>query len=173
MMMKLTQTNKTLLMVMLLMTLFFQTTPAIALSDGLMQREIKAKIAHTKLLRKTQIEVRVVQRLVVLTGQVRLYEQKLIGGRIAWTAAGVFEVENDIQVVPTVPVSDEAIELNIRKIIKADERFIAAVVEFSVKNSEVRLSGKFANLHDPSRLKHKVAEIEGVLDITMNADFIV
>ena len=170
-MMKQTQTNKTLLIVIVLMTLFFQTTPAIARSDGFMQREIKAKIAQTKVLRGTQIEVRVVQRLVVLTGQVRLFEQKLIGGRIAWTAAGVYEVENDILVVPTMPVSDNSIDLKIRKIIQADKRFIAAAVELSVNNGEVRLSGKFANLHDPSRLKHRVAEIEGVLDIKMNAEF--
>lgn len=170
-MMTVKKTKISVLMFMLLMTLFFQTTPAIARSDGLMQREIKAKIALAKVLRKTQIEVRVVQRLVVLTGQVRLYEQKLIGGRIAWTAEGVFEVENDIRVVPTIPVSDNNIDLKIRKIIQADKRFIAAAVEISVNNGEVRLSGKFANLHDPSRLKHRVAEIEGVLDITMNADF--
>ena len=166
-----TQTQISILMVMLLTTLFFQTPPAIARGDGLMQREIKAKIAQTKVLRGTQIEVRVVQRLVVLTGQVRLYEQKLIGGRLAWTAAGVYEVENDILVVPTVPVSDINIDLKIRKIIQADKSFITAAVELSVNNGEVRLSGKFANLHDPSRLKHKVAEIEGVVDITMNAKF--
>jgi len=158
-------------MVMLMTTLFFQAPPAIARGDGLMQREIEAKIAQTKVLRGTQIEVRVVQRLVVLTGQVRLYEQKLIGGRIAWTAVGVFEVENDILVMPTVLVSDNDIDLKIRKIIQADKRFIAAAVELSVNNGEVRLSGKFANLHDPSRLKHRVAEIEGVLNITMNAKF--
>lgn len=159
-------------LVILLMTVMFQASPAIARSDGLMKSEIKVKIMQSKLLRKTQIEVQVDQRLVVLTGQVRLYEQKLIAGRLAWTAAGVFEVENDIRVVPTVPVSDSAIELKIRKIIKADERFIAATLEFSVKDGEVQLSGTFANLHDPSRLKHKIADIEGVLDITMHAGFI-
>jgi len=36
---------------------------------------------------------------VVLTGKVRLYEQKLIADRIAWTTPGVFEVDNEIQVV--------------------------------------------------------------------------
>lgn len=172
-MMTVKNTKISIFMVMLLIMLFFQATPVIARSDGVMQREIQAKIDLAKVLRKTHIEVRVAQRLVVLTGQVPLFEQKLIAGRLAWTATGVFEVENDIRVVSAVPVSDETLELSIRKIIKADERFIAASVEFSVKNGEVRLSGKFANLHDPSRLKHKVAEIVGVLDIIMNADFIV
>ncbi len=169
--MKQTQINKTLLLVIVLITFLFQTTTAIARSDDLIQREIKAKIAHTKLLRKTQIEVRTVQRFVVLTGQVRLYEQKLIAGRIGWTAAGVFEVENDISVVPAVAVSDNNIDLQIRKIIQTDKRFIAAAVEISVNNGVVRLSGKFDNWHDPSRLRHSLAEIEGILDITMNVEF--
>ena len=168
-----TPTKKSVLIVILLITVFFQATPVLARSDGLMQREIKAKIKQSKFLRRTQIEVRVVQRLVVLTGQVRLYDQKLIGGRIAWTAAGVFEVENDIRVVPTVPVSDNSINLGIQAIIKEDKLFNAAAVKFSVNNGEVRLSGKFADLHDSSRLKHRVAEIEGVLEITMHAEFVI
>lgn len=167
------QMKTSVLSVLLLITTLFQITPALARSDDFMQREIEQQISETAALRGSQVEVRVEQRLVVLTGQVRLYEQKLTSGRIAWTTAGVFEVENNIQVVPTVPVSDQAIELNIRKIIKADERFIAAAVVISVNNGEVRLSGKFTNLGDPSRLKHRVAEIEGVLVINMNAGFVV
>ena len=33
----------------------------------------------------------------MLTGEVRLYEQKLITDRVAWTMEGVLEVENEIR----------------------------------------------------------------------------
>ena len=89
--------------VLLLILVLFQVTPVLARSDDLIQREIEAQIAGSTMLRDTLIEVHVEQRLVVLTGQVRLYEQKLISDRIAWTTLGVFEVDNEIRVVPKVP----------------------------------------------------------------------
>ena len=61
-------------------------------------------------------------RLVVLTGQVRLYEQKLVRDRIAWTNSGVFEVDNEIRVIPKSPLSEEAIEREIRKIVTTGRR---------------------------------------------------
>jgi len=73
------------------------------------------------MLKDTRIDLHVQDRLVVLAGQVRLYEQKLVSDRIAWTNSGVFEVDNEIRVIPKSRLSDEAIERNIRKIITDDE----------------------------------------------------
>ena len=69
--------------VLLLILALFQVTPAFARSDDVIQREIVALIAGADELRGTRIEVRVEQRLVVLTGEVRLYEQKLISDRMS------------------------------------------------------------------------------------------
>ncbi len=72
----------------------------------------------------------------------RLYKQRLIADRIAWTTLGVFEVYNEIR----------------------------AVVR--VNNGKVSLKGSFLGFRDPSILKHKVAEIEGAVDIKINAAFL-
>jgi len=157
--------------VLLLILALFQAAPAIARSDDLIQREIEAQIAASEKLRGVSIEVKVVQRLVVLTGQVRLFEQKLICGRIAWTTLGVFEVDNEIRVVPKLPLSDEAIERKIKEMVKADKQLENAEVVVSVSSGKVFISGSFLGFRDPSRLKHKVAEIEGVIDIKINAAF--
>jgi len=158
--------------VLLLTLALFQVTPANARSADLIQREIEVQIAGSEKLRGTRIKVHVEQRLVVLTGQVRLYEQKLISGRIAWTTLGVVEVDNEIRVVPKRPLSDVAIELKIREIVKAEKRFHGAGVVVAVDNGVVSIQGSFSGIGDPVFLKHKVAEIEGVVDIKISATFL-
>ena len=156
----------------LLVLALFQVTSALARSDDFIQREIEAQIAESTMLRGTQIEIHVEQRLVVLTVEVRLYEQKLIADRIAWTTTGVFEVDNEIRVVPKLPLSDADTERKIKAIVSADEHFRAAGVLVKVNNGEVLLEGSFLNLRGASQLKHKVAEIEGVVDIKISATFL-
>lgn len=158
--------------VLLLILVMVQVSPALARSDDLIQREIEAQIAGTTLLRGSQIEVRVEQRLAVLTGQVRLYEQKLISDRIAWTTLGVFEVDNEIRVVPKVPLADAAIEQKIREIVSTYERFHGSGLVVKVDNGVVSIDGSFTGLGSPVFLKHKVGEIEGVVDINIHATFL-
>lgn len=157
------------LSVLLFIATLFQLTPALARSDDSIQREIEAQIAESAELRGTTIKVHVQERLVVLTGQVRLYEQHLIGARIAWTTAGVFEVDNEVRVVPEAVWTDAALERKIREIVQADERFRVAVAEVTVNNGEVFLKGKFLDFRIPSALKHRVGKIEGVVNIKLDA----
>ena len=77
---------------------------------------------RAKKLQDTRIDIHVQDRLVVLVGQVRLYEQKLFSDRIAWTTSGVFEVDNEIRVIPKLPISEEAIEREIPKIVTTVRR---------------------------------------------------
>ncbi|MEA2078393.1 MAG: BON domain-containing protein [Pseudomonadota bacterium] len=158
--------------VLFLMLGLFQASPALARSDDLIQREIEAQIADSTELRGTRIEVQVEQRLVVLTGQVRLYEQKLVSDRIAWTTLGVFEVDNEIRVVPKLPLANAAIEQKVREIIKTHQRFHGAGVVVAVDNGVVFIQGSFSGIGDPAFLKHQVAAIEGVVDINIHATFL-
>ena len=124
------------------------------------------------MLRGTRVEIHVEQRLVVLSGVVRLFEQKLVSERIAWTTLGVFEVDNEIRVVPKLPLTDVAIERKVREIIKKYPRFHGAGVKISVEEGVVSIQGNFSGIGDPSFLKHKAATIEGVLDIKIHAIFL-
>ena len=65
--------------------MLLQPNPVLAGSDDLLQREIEGGIAESRELRDTQIKVHVEERLVVLAAHFRLYKQKMIGERIAWT----------------------------------------------------------------------------------------
>lgn len=149
-----------------------QYTAVLAKSDEAIRHEIKEQISNSRTLKDTNIQIYVEQRLVVMTGKVQLYEQKLLANRIAWTTSGVYEVDNELQVVPKLPLSDIAIEKKIKGIIKTSERFRAAAIKVNVSNGKVFLEGSFHGFSDPSILKHQVAEIEGVVDIKINATFL-
>ena len=92
----------------------FQATAVWARIDETIRQDIETQLAESKKLKGTHIEVRVKKRLVVLTGEVWVYEQKLTSERIAWTTRGAFEVDNEIRVKPRMPLSDIAIERKIR-----------------------------------------------------------
>ena len=155
-----------------LMLFLFQASPVLARSDAAIREEIEAELAALETLRETQIKVYVEERLVILTGNVRFYEQKLISERIAWTTPGIYEVDNEIQVEPIAPLSDAAIKQTIWKIVKANERFRASAITVTVREGRVTVDGTFVGFSDPSLLKHKVAKIEGVIDIDMIATFV-
>jgi osmotically-inducible protein OsmY len=157
---------------LLLVLGLLQTAPVLARSDDLIRGDINARLAAEEKLRDARIEVRVEERLVVLIGQVRLYEQKLISDRIAWTTSGVVEVDNEIRVVPKLPLADAAIERRIREIVATHERFRNVPVAIRVDKGKVTLTGSFLAYRDPSILKHKVAEIEGVVKIEISAAFL-
>ena len=157
---------------LLLILALFQVTPALARSDDLIQHEIEAQMAASTMLRDTRIKVHVEQQLVVLAGEVQLYEQSLIAERIAWTALGVFEVDNEIRVVPKQPLADVAIERKVREIIKTHQRFHGAETMVSVDNGVVSIQGIFSGIGDPVFLKHQVGAIEGVVDIKIFAAFL-
>jgi len=168
-----TSTKIRILPVLFIIMTFFPVASVLAQSDKQIQLEIEAQIAESAVLQDIRIDIHVEQRLVVLTGEVRLYEQKMSLERIAWTTPEVFEVDNEILIVPQMPLSDEQIKEKIRMIVKADDHFHVALLDIRVDKGNVYLKGSFLDFRDPSRLKHKVAAIEGVLAIRINATFLV
>ena len=149
-----------------------QSQAALAMSKDRIQIEIESRIAATEQLEDAQIEVHLYENLVILTGEVRLYEQKLVGERLAWTTPGVFEVDNELRVVPRTPLTDSAIAQRIADIVSRQDRFRVANVVTNVHEGRVRLHGSFVGYSDPTDLKHQIAEIEGVIEINISARFL-
>lgn len=149
-----------------------QIQTVLAASADHIRAEVESRISASEQLEGSQIEVIVEDRLVVLSGKVRLYEHKLVSERLAWTTPGVFEVDNELSVVPRTPINDTAIERNIRDIVSNHERFRVAGVIAKVDEGRVRLQGSFLRYSDPTVLKHRIAEIEGVVEINISARFL-
>lgn len=106
---------------------------------------------------------------VLLRGVVRLYEHLLQAERIAWTTDGVRDVENELRVIPALAVSDDAIEQGVRKILKGDPQFADAAVRVRVEAGFVVLKGLFQDPTGVLALKHRVAALDGVLHVEIEA----
>ena len=159
------------LVVILVSTLY--SSKARALTDEVIRQNIEAKVSDTSALEGTQVRVYVEDGMVVLSGTVRLYEQKMRYEKIAWQTRGVAEVENEIRVIPKFPLDDIAIERKIGEIFKIYPWLHGVQLTVIVKDGAVVLQGIFEHPRNVLFLKHKVAEIEGVISVEIKASFIV
>ena len=148
------------------------TTQALALSDDVIKQRIEEQVAQEIELGAATVRIEVGDGFVVLSGRVRLYAHKLSFERIAWQTAGVEDVDNEIRVIPLVPLDDEAIEREIREIIKTHSRFHRSGAKIRVENGAVFISATFQHPRDDLFLKKRVAEIEGVIAIEIDPMFI-
>jgi osmotically-inducible protein OsmY len=143
----------------------------LALSDDLIKQNIENDAADTPRLRGTRIDLAVKDGNVVLFGEVGLYIQKLLYEKIAWKNQGVIEVDNEIRVVPRLPQTDAAVERKIMEVIQTHGRFKGAKVAVTVETGDVYIRINLDHPSDILFLKHRVAEIEGVISIAIQAKF--
>jgi osmotically-inducible protein OsmY len=165
-----------ILMLALIMALSV-TVPApqvLAMSDEDIKQRIEGAATDTFRLKKTRVEVAVEDGYVVLYGVVDLYIQRMLYEQIAWKAEGVVEVENEIRVVPKlVPSADEDIKRKIMEIVHSHPRLQTINPNVRVEGGAVLIRGTFEHPRDVLFLKHQVAEIEGVITLSIMAKFLV
>ena len=154
-----------------LMLSMLYCSAALALGDEIIKQRIEAKAADILELKGRQVRVDVEDGLVVLSGVVRLYVHKMTYEKIAWQTMGVAEMENEIRVTPKFPLDDMAIERKIREIIQTRPRLQDVALTVTVEGGAVVLKGTFEYPRNVLFLKHKVAEIEGVIAIEIHASF--
>lgn len=148
----------------------FFAAEVLANSDSIIKQRITDEITDTKDLEGTTISVAVDGGMVILSGSVSLYHQKMLYSRIAWRTVDVEDVDNEIVVVPDVFLTDEEIELRIDDILKKKfERFRSLSLEILVKKGEVILLGVFDLPRDVLFLKHEIGKINGVIAIEIKA----
>ena len=95
-----------------------------------------------------------------------LYEQ------IAWQTEGIVEVDNEIRVVPRLAQSDTVIERQIMESVHTHRRFQGVNVIVTVVKGAVQIRTTLDHPQDVLFLKRRVAEIDGVIDIDIQAKFI-
>ena len=98
-----------------------------------------------------------------------VYSQKLLYEHIVWRTPGVVKLDNDMRVVPRLPVEDAEIARHIHTLITGHQRFLHAEITVDVTEGAVRLSGTFYDPDDVLALKHQVAEIAGVIRLEIMA----
>lgn len=144
---------------------------ALAISDKSIQKAIEAKVENTSKLKRVEVKVAVEEGNVILYGTVALYIQKILYEQIAWKTVGVVEVDNEIRVVPQFSQTDPAIERNIMEIVHTHNRLHDMDLKVTVEEGIVSIRGTFEHPSDVLFLKHRVAEIEGVIAVNLQANF--
>jgi len=144
---------------------------SITQSDERIKLAIEKEIANSPGLGDVQVRVLVEDGNVVLFGAVRFYIQKMQIEKIAWQTEGVVEVDNEAHVVPQAPLSDVEIKRKILEITTDHDRFHGAQIKVEVKEGSVSLDGTFQHLRDVIFLKHRIAEIEGVISVQFEIAF--
>ena len=144
---------------------------SMAQSDEGIKLAIEKEIANSSELGGVQVRVLVEDGNVILLGAVRFYIQKMQIEKIAWRTEGVVEVDNEAHVEPLAPLSDVAIKRKILEITRDHERFHGAQIKVEVKDGSVSLDGTFHHPRDVIFLKHRVAEIEGVISVQIEIAF--
>jgi osmotically-inducible protein OsmY len=135
-------------------------------------RHIAKYTHHDERLEGTQVHIAVQGGHVILAGTVSRYSQKLLYEHIVERTPGVVEIDNNIRVVPRLPVEDAEIAAHIRTLVKDHQRFHNAEITVDVTEGAVSLSGVFHDPGDVLWLTHQVAEIEGVVDLEVMARFL-
>ena len=144
----------------------------LAVSDEVIKQRIEHEVAADFRLRETMVSIDVLQGFVVLRGKVNVYIKKILYERIAWKTVGVIEVENEIRVIPAWPATDDAIKRRVMEALHAYQSFADIDAAITVEAGVVFIQAIFKDPHDVQKLKHKVAEIQGVMEIRIQAEFV-
>ena len=167
--------DRNLMLLVVLIIIVSGITPdraALAMSDKIIKQRIEDEAADTFRLRGTKVDLAVEDGYVVLYGTVGLYIQKMLYEQIAWKTKGVVEVDNEIRVVPGLPQTDKAIERKIMELVQTHRRFQGVDVNVTVKEGAVHIRTTLDHPRDVLFLKRRVAEIDGVISINIQAKFI-
>ena len=160
------------LLVFMVAILFALAPGVLAMSDKIIKQRIEDEATDNFRLRGTKVNLAVEDGFVVLYGTVGLYIQKMLYGQIAWKTKGVAEVDNEIRVVPGLAQSDAVIERKIMELVQTHRRFQGVNVIVTVVKGAVHIHTTLDHPQDVLFLKRTVAEIQGVVDINIQAKFV-
>lgn len=142
--------------------------PAVASDNDIIRQHIMDKAAEQISLKSSQVTIYVDKGFVLLTGTVRIYLQKMDFEQIAWKTTGVADVENEIKVQPMFPRHDTAIKEEVQAILLDYKCFHGTFYIVHVSKGVVSVTGVFHHPRDVRFLKHKIAEIAGVIAIDIH-----
>jgi len=166
--------NRVLMLIVVVVPIVFATASgALAMSDKLIKQRIESKAADTFRLRGAKVDLAVENGYVVLYGTVDLYIQKMLYEQIVWKTKGVVEVDNEVRVLPGLPQSDEVIKHKIMELSQTHHRFRGINIVITVIKGAAHIRTTLEHPRDVLFLKHRVAEINGVTSIDIQAKFVV
>jgi hypothetical protein len=143
--------------------------PALA-ADTALQARIEFEVQREQRLEGTAVQIFTDAGHVVMTGHVRLLSQKLLYEQIAWQARGAVDVDSEIRVIPHTRASDRQLKESILALARDQKQL--PVIDVVVKDGVVIVHGAFTRASEVLLLKWRIAEIEGVVRILIDSQFL-
>ncbi|MGD8714541.1 MAG: BON domain-containing protein [Desulfobacterales bacterium] len=162
----------TMLLVCFIMSGLIDKSWALSMSDDAIKQKIESEANDSYNLRAKKVKIAVENGYVVLYGTVNKYIQKMLYEKITWKTEGVVEVDNEIQVVPIILQTVDATERKVKEILQVYPQFQGVSVSVSVEAGAVDVLKRLNHPADVVFLKNRIAEIEGVISIDIQAKFI-
>jgi osmotically-inducible protein OsmY len=160
----------TRLWILLAALVYLALQPPLAEANAALKALIEFQVQREPRLNGTEVQIITDNGNVVLTGQVRLLSQKMLYEQIAWQTRGTMDVDSEIRVNPETPISDQQLERAILAMAQRHEEL--RNLEVAVKDGVVIVHGTFTTASDVLLLKWRMAEIEGVVRILMDSQFL-
>lgn len=136
-----------------------------AFADGDLKTTIENMLLWDSRIDASHIKVEVNQGVVKLEGSVPAYWKKEIAEDHARRMIGVMEVHNNLNVVPTKDVVDEAVAEDIKNALRRNQLIDEEDVTVEVTNSFVTLRGRVAS-HAAKKLAYDTASFtKGVIGV--------
>ncbi len=116
--------------------------PAASITDAQVVERIRDRLKTNPATENWQIDVDVQGGTVMLQGFVDSYQEKELAGKLAMSVKGVQKLENDLKFDYDEVRPDEEIAAEVKQSLRWDIRVDHALIDVSVDNNKVKLSGK-------------------------------
>jgi osmotically-inducible protein OsmY len=140
------------------------------LPDDIVNANIVRAIRDNSIIMEAdKITVTVSNGLVLLSGTVSYFKEKLMATTVSSSQDGVKGVENEITVMSSRKArSDENIKSILNEIVENQFPLINGTVKISVKNGDVVLEGEVKNIWEKNNLKIECLQVMGVKSVVEN-----
>lgn len=141
-----------------------------ALANASLQARIEYQVQQEPRLDGTEVRIITDAGNIVMTGQVRLLSQKMLYEQTAWQTRGTVDVDSEIRVIPETRPSDRQLEQALLALAQHHKAF--RNIDVVVKDGVAILHGTFTSASDVLLLKCRIVEIEGIVRILIDCQFL-
>lgn len=142
-----------------------QVTPQVVYSDEQIARDIRGALARDAWVDESRVKVVVSQGVVYLTGTVQDGVERKAATDDAWTAPGVLDVINELDVAPHSLRTDDEIAAELQRDLDRNVRLNPKKVRVRVRDGVVYLEGTVSTIIQRWISEDIARWIPGVVDV--------
>lgn len=139
-------------------------------TDAQIRRDVISALAADPVTESYDVDVRVVNGVVTLIGEVDSYTEKLTAASVAEDVKGVTDVTNLLIHDVVEDRTDAEIESEIEDRLRSDASIAAGLISVRVAHGEVTLNGSVGSAREKSEAESEAWNVAGVSTVTNKLD---